>query len=75
MTLAAEIFPADLLERSVERIASVLGEFLVVNGYRLSLNDYGLDMSRLVFERLVGIMEEMESLLPSRATVEKQKNT
>ncbi|HPM94081.1 MAG TPA: coproporphyrinogen-III oxidase family protein [Mesotoga sp.] len=75
LTLSAEIFPADLLERSVERIASVLGEFLVVNGYRLSLNDYGLDMSRLVFERLVGIMEEMESLLPARATVEKQKNT
>jgi len=64
LTLSSEIFPADLLERSVERIRSVMGEFLVIEGYSIKLNDYGLDMSRLAFERLVGIMEEMGSLFP-----------
>ncbi|MDK2953996.1 MAG: hypothetical protein PWQ27_1379 [Kosmotoga sp.] len=54
-----------LLEKVVERIEKSLEGFVIVDNERIKLNDRGLDLSKVVFERLMGIKEEIEDVFTS----------
>lgn len=54
-----------LQKKVLEKIEKSLGGFVIVDGERIKLNNRGLDLSRIVFERLMGIKEEIEDVFTS----------
>lgn len=65
LDLSKEVYPAELLEVVLDKIASRNYKYVEREGSALRLNTRGFEMSRSFFEELIDIKEEIESAVSS----------